>query len=176
MRNYVKETLLEGEKIILMSRRHWIVFLPVMIWLAAAIYFYFGFVSIKNLAIFPFILAIIQGILATIDYLISEIVVTNMRVIIKVGLIARLSYETLLKNIASIDVVQPFWGRIFGYGSVTIYDTGYRSTAFTQISSPFTFRRAVQSQIEEHIPEVRVVPSRSTNSTSTEEEKVSSSS
>ncbi|MBN1684114.1 MAG: PH domain-containing protein [Gammaproteobacteria bacterium] len=158
MRDYVKKTLLEGERIILMSHRHWIVFMPAIIWLVITLYFYFSFSYIRNLAIFPLILTVVQGFLGTVDYLISEIAVTNMRVVVKIGFIARSSYETLINNVASIDVTQPFWGRVFGYGTVIVYDTGYRATAFSQIPAPLEFRRTVQSQIEGRIPRVQVVP------------------
>lgn len=75
----------------------------------------------------------------------SEFGVTSKRVIIKVGLFSRRSVEILLSKVEAITVDQTLWGRIFGYGSITIIGTGGTHEPFHLISDPLEFRR--QSQI-----------------------------
>jgi len=75
----------------------------------------------------------------------SEFAVTDKRVIIKVGLLSRRSIEILLTKVEAITVDQTLWGRIFGYGSITIIGTGGTKEPFHLIGDPLEFRR--QSQI-----------------------------
>ncbi len=82
----------------------------------------------------------------------SELAVTNMRVLVKVGFISRTSLETNLQNIATISVEQSILGRILKYGTLCIYDTGWMRSPFAFIDNPFEFRKAVQSQIDMRFP------------------------
>ncbi|HMA51116.1 MAG TPA: PH domain-containing protein [Magnetospirillaceae bacterium] len=75
----------------------------------------------------------------------SEFAVTDKRVIVKVGLFSRRSIELLLTKVEAITVDQTLWGRIFGYGSITIIGTGGTKEPFHLIGDPLEFRR--QSQI-----------------------------
>jgi hypothetical protein len=53
-----------------------------------------------------------------------EWLLTSRRVIIKVGLISRRTIEMNLERIESIGVDQGIFGRIFGYGTITMIGTG----------------------------------------------------
>jgi len=152
MVSYIERNLLPGEKIIYFGHRHWVVFSRPMMWIitAALIYLLLNIhiVFIWMLALAIFAIGVIQGLIALIDYTMSEIDVTTERVLIKIGWLARISIETDLRRIASIDVEQSLWGRIFNYGTVIVCDVGNARTPFEVIKGPFVFRRAVLIEIE----------------------------
>lgn len=148
---YVTSNLLKDEKIIYRGHRHWIVFWQPIFWLFVAFAANF-FPTTKPFSTFVLIFGVILGIGAIINYFMSEIVVTNMRVLIKVGFIARTSLETMLQNVASIEIVQSMLGRILNYGTVIICDTGRTRTPFNYICAPFLLRRTTQEQIDARYP------------------------
>ncbi|MCX5814164.1 MAG: PH domain-containing protein [Proteobacteria bacterium] len=74
----------------------------------------------------------------------SEFVITNKRVIVKVGLIRRKTLEMNLQKIESVNVEQGIMARILGYGTVTIVGTGGTRESFTDIRKPLMFRRKFQ--------------------------------
>lgn len=85
----------------------------------------------------------------------TEMAVTSRRVLIKTGLTSRRTIEMLLSKIESIVVTEPFWGRMFGYGTVVIRGTGGTPEPFDLIAHPTEFRRHVQEQIEARQDEAR---------------------
>lgn len=74
----------------------------------------------------------------------SEFVITNRRIIIKTGFIARETFEMNLSKIESVNVDQSFLGRILNYGSITIIGSGGTKESFHKISRPMAFRKAFQ--------------------------------
>jgi uncharacterized membrane protein YdbT with pleckstrin-like domain len=148
MSSYIERILLPGEKLIYHGHRHWVVFVSPIGWLVAAIladlFLPFG----MWIALILLLAVIVLGASALIDYTMSEINVTNERILIKVGWVSRSSLETDLTRISSIDVIQTFWGRVLNYGTVVICDVGNMRTPFERIEHPFDFRRAVLLEIE----------------------------
>src|SRR6185503_12588719 len=74
----------------------------------------------------------------------SEFAVTSMRIVMKVGLLAIHTDEILLQRVETIGVDQSLWGRILGYGTVTVTGTGGAREPFAYVRDPIAFRRAVQ--------------------------------
>jgi membrane protein YdbS with pleckstrin-like domain len=84
----------------------------------------------------------------------SELVITDRRVLIKVGFIQRQTFEMFISKIESVAVTQGMLGRFFNYGTVEIRGTGGSSESFATIVAPLQFRDAiqlVQSQSERRI-------------------------
>jgi len=77
----------------------------------------------------------------------SEFVITNLRVIIKVGILSTRTLEILLKKVETISIHQGIWGRIFNFGTVRVSGTGGGISAFAFIRSPNEFRENVQEEI-----------------------------
>lgn len=77
----------------------------------------------------------------------AEFVVTNKRVIVKLGILHKRTAEMFLQKIESIGVDQPMAGRLLNFGTISINGTGGTIEAFPTIASPFEFRRQVQEQI-----------------------------
>jgi hypothetical protein len=74
----------------------------------------------------------------------SELVITDRRVLIKVGFIQRHTFEMFISKIESVAVYQSMMGRLFNYGTVTIRGTGGSSESFATIAAPLQFRDAIQ--------------------------------
>ena len=93
-----------------------------------------------------FLVVIPVGILvsASVTVRTSELVITDRRVLIKVGFIQRHTFEMFISKIESVAVFQSMLGRVFDYGTVTIRGTGGSSESFATISAPLQFRDAIQ--------------------------------
>ena len=119
MGNYVNNHLIRDEEVILETNYHWIIFL--------------SWKSILTLFIAP-----------AFKRWFSEFAITNKRIIIKRGFIARETFEMNLSKIESVNVDQSVLGRILGYGTLTIIGTGGTRESFNDISSPINFRKTFQ--------------------------------
>src|SRR5467141_3674030 len=78
---------------------------------------------------------------------VTEMAVTNKRVIVKTGRTERRTTEILLSRIESVVVDEPAVGRILGYGTVIVRGTGGTPEVFEKIYRPLEFREQVQRQI-----------------------------
>lgn len=116
---YVDNHLIKGEKVEYETDFHWIIFLT--------------WKSIFTLFISPII-----------DQWTSEFAITNKRVIIKTGLIARKTLEMNLSKIESVNVNQSILGRILGFGDLIIIGTGGTKESFKMIKKPLSFRKRFQ--------------------------------
>jgi len=119
MGKYVNNHLIRDESVVFETRYHWVIF--------------FTLKSLVTLTIAP----LIQRAL-------SEFVITNRRIIIKEGFIARRTFEMNLSKIETVNVDQTVMGRILNYGSITIIGTGGTRETFHNISKPLEFRKAFQ--------------------------------
>jgi uncharacterized membrane protein YdbT with pleckstrin-like domain len=145
------EQLLAGERIVYRTRPHWILFggplllaavglaLGATLQLAAGDYWYAGAALIG--------IALLLAIPPAIQYLSSDFAVTDKRVLARMGILHRQSLETLLSKIEGIGVEQGLWGRVLGFGTITITGTGGTRESIAGIPRPLEFRRHVQSQI-----------------------------
>ena len=57
------------------------------------------------------------------------------------------SLEMLLNKIEGIQVNQSIFGRLLGFGSITVTGTGGTKDPFHNIAAPFEFRKKAQEQI-----------------------------
>ena len=145
--------LLPGEQVVHRARPHGIMFLaPVLLGLvglvlagllqyAAGDYWYVG-AGVAGLAL-------LGAVGPALRYLSSEFIVTDKRVLARLGILNRRSLETLLGKIEAIGVEQNVTGRLLGYGTITITGTGGTQDRLERIADPLEFRRQVQGQIVE---------------------------
>jgi uncharacterized membrane protein YdbT with pleckstrin-like domain len=74
-------------------------------------------------------------------YFLSHFVVTNQRVVIRHGFLARTSYEMILKKIESISVNQSLADRFFwGSGTLVITGTGGTKEVFPNVGDAVAFQ------------------------------------
>jgi uncharacterized membrane protein YdbT with pleckstrin-like domain len=154
--SYVKSNLNEGEQVLAETAYHWIIFLaPIVI--SGVVVFCFVLAVISGLAIlvqvvdfldiFLVLFASVVFIRGLIIFKTTEFAVTNRRVIIKKGLIARDAMEIELGKIEGINVRQSILGRIFGYGSLQVRGTGVGEIWYNLVAKPFDFQKAINGAI-----------------------------
>ena len=119
MGSYINKNLIKGETIEYEAKLHWKI--------------YFTLSGLFTLFIYPYIRQIT-----------NEFVITNRRVVVKRGLFARTTFEMNLNKIETVNVDQSIWGRIFGFGTITIVGTGGTRELVGSISKPLEFRRKIQ--------------------------------
>lgn len=167
--SYVRKSLVPGETLMYDTRHHWIVLLgPLLMSLVLAalgIGCLGGVLAAREgrgflvdapanemhaaeiAGIVLIVIAVVALIWGLTKRSATEMAVTNKRVLIKTGLGNRRTLDLMLSRVESIGVEETFWGRMLGYGSVTLRGTGGTPESFVMISHPQEFRRSVQAQI-----------------------------
>lgn len=77
----------------------------------------------------------------------SEFVVTDKRIIIKVGLFKKQYLETMLSDIDGIQIKQKIMNKITNSGAIIIRETKLTNNPISNVDKAFEFRNAVYSQI-----------------------------
>ena len=158
---YVEQQLMQGERVVYRAKLTPLMFVGPSIFIAIGV----GFLAAEALRPVAMILLPIAllALLATyVRHKTSEFAVTDRRVIIKTGLIARRTLETQLSKVEGVGVDQSISGRMFGYGNITVKGTGGTSKPFAMIANPMRFRKAVQEMASRfataHAPQASVPP------------------
>ncbi|MDP2505924.1 PH domain-containing protein [Oceanobacter sp. 3_MG-2023] len=127
--SYIDDSLSKGETIYRVFEFHWIIrfFLVLhvilcvtLIWIPVALYYWLTWRCTE------------QG-------------VTNKRVIHKSGIIARKTDEMKLGAIEAIEINQGIWGRILGFGTLTIYGRGDGDVVMKWMARPVQAKRDIES-------------------------------
>lgn len=156
---YMKKTIGHDEAYIYRARFNWVYDFISFFWLILGatpslllLYFWladpvnsaslgraFQFISVAAL-----LLGAIIWIRRSIHKWTTVIAVTSTRVVHKRGLIARESQDINLNKIEEVVVRQSFWGRLLGFGRVTVRGTGVAVIELPPIDSPLRFRRIIE--------------------------------
>jgi uncharacterized membrane protein YdbT with pleckstrin-like domain len=156
---YAEHNLISGETITYRGRVHWTALVtsvvPMMVIDILAMALIIAALSREHeyrgpLLIAALVLFIISGIVVFAGVLsrrAAEFVITNKRIIAKVGVLQKQTVEIFLNKIESVGVDQNLRGRMLGYGSIALRGTGGSIEMFHRIADPFEFRRQVQEQI-----------------------------
>lgn len=146
--SYLDKNLLEGEKILFRTKKHWIVFFPPVFWALVTIFLYFQPNPILQKIIFlPAILALIYLGNQLLLYYFSEFAITNIRIVMREGFFFRHTNDTRLSALATVDVIQGIIGQALDYGTVFINSFGGEKDPFMDIDSPVKFKNALQEQL-----------------------------
>ena len=149
--SYVEEVLQPGEEVRYQASIHWVTYLHGLAWIVAGLIVWTatpltGFVAtVIGLALMAF--GAFWLARAWFYRWITEIAVTNRRVIYKFGFISRTTAEMHMDKIESVKIDQSFLGRILDYGKVTILGTGTGTESLGQIDEPI----AAPLQLRNHI-------------------------
>ena len=148
MGSYVNSHLDPNERIIYQSRLHWIIYLgPVVIvgvGLVLAVPGAPGLSAAGGAAVLA--LGLVSILAAWVRQISSEFAVTDKRVIIKTGFLSRRTIELNMSKVESVQVDQDIFGRLLGYGTITVIGTGGTHEPFPLLDDPIGFRHAVQQQ------------------------------
>jgi membrane protein YdbS with pleckstrin-like domain len=156
--SYTAATLQANERPLHHTTIHWMALIPSVFGAGLALIFIGPIAMLaswKGFYVAWLLLVVPVGILlaAAVGVKTSELVITDRRVLIKVGFIRRHTFEMFISKIESVAVYQGMMGRIFDYGTVEIRGTGGSSESFATIAAPLQFRDAiqlVQSDSERH--------------------------
>jgi uncharacterized membrane protein YdbT with pleckstrin-like domain len=152
--SYYEKVLQPGEQVKFVGRLHWIVHKHALLCGAMAIVLAivalvaFGdsnnvrSVALVGSGIF-LALAIASFASSWFRQITTEIVVTDKRIIHKVGWISRRTEEMNITKVETVDVRQGMLGRIFGYGTVLIIGIGGGWEPLTRMASPLELRNSI---------------------------------
>jgi uncharacterized membrane protein YdbT with pleckstrin-like domain len=150
--SYVKSVLQPGERVIMQARLHWIVYWQAMV------FFVFAIVAAvwggtSGMGAMMWLVSAAMLVLFAVSFArawfirwITEIAVTDRRIIYKRGFIRRRTIEMHLDKVESVDVDQSILGRIFSYGDILVRGVGVGIEPLENISSPLTFRNHVTAE------------------------------
>ena len=159
MSDYVSSTLMPGEEISVSFHPHKIILAnPIIVFIAALLFYFnvshwlphlsmpiFRSYTVSGLISFGFLIVSIYMLVERIvTYRTSEYTVTNHRVVMKLGIFNRVSFELMLNRLEAITVEQNLFGQMFNYGTVTVIGVGGTRDMFTYVPKPMYFRQQVQ--------------------------------
>ena len=154
---YAEKNLVPGENLVYRARYHWMIYRSSLLVLLLAVLLALSAVYAwrvgpdARIARWTGVAALAFGLIAGLMALVrrvrisaDEFVVTNRRVIRKVGLISREIEQAPLDKIQDITVEQGGLGRLLGFGSVTLETASERgSLLFPSIAHPEGLRNAL---------------------------------
>jgi uncharacterized membrane protein YdbT with pleckstrin-like domain len=126
--SYIDSNLIGSEEVLYRGKVTLLAWIPWIIWGLIFAVFSFGI----GLILIPFGYLVLRS---------SEAGITNKRLIAKSGLIKRNTVEIPIKKVSSLQIRQGIFGRIFGYGSLVISDTGSAHAPIRYIKNPMRFRQ-----------------------------------
>ena len=152
--SYVEKVLQPGEKLKYQAAIHWITYAHGIAWLIAAGFVWMitptawrgGYVA-EAAIILLFCGAAFFLARAWFNAWITEIAVTDRRVIYKRGFISRTTAEMHMDKIESVKIDQSILGRLLDYGKVTVLGTGTGTESLGKIDEPI----AAPLELRNHI-------------------------
>lgn len=144
----IAKQLLQGEQLRVAVRPHWILLAGGMavdivgvILFAVLIPFGYWWAGLAVMAV-GFML-MVPAVLRRAS---TWYVVTDRRVFALGGLLGRASNDTMLDKLEAVQVEEGAFGRMLGYGTVTVVGSGGTREQFSPVPDPQAFRRAVQER------------------------------
>lgn len=148
--SYIDQTLLTNETVRYRAAVHWWTFMGPLTFLIPGLILS-GFSS-SSFSILGYVL-IGLGIFGLINRYIerrfAEFVVTNKRVVFKLGFIRRDVVELQLDKAEAIAFQETFLGRIFRFGTIVV-TTGGATNVYKYVKNPLAFRRAVSEEVDKN--------------------------
>jgi uncharacterized membrane protein YdbT with pleckstrin-like domain len=154
--SYLAKILQPGERVLAIGRLHWIIYKDAMIMAVISVLLIMIFVIRTNgnwkrsdvdviiiLAFSALILTLCLAIKSWFNGWITEIMVTNRRVIYNRGFIRRHTVEMNMEKIESVTVTQSILGRLLDYGTIHVRGTGVGIEDLRGIASPITVRNRI---------------------------------
>jgi membrane protein YdbS with pleckstrin-like domain len=148
---YYTKVLQPNENVRYVGRLHWMIYRDAILFgvlAVASLIVYFrlstdqGLIALIVAALF-LLLAVVSFVRSWFVRVNTEIVVTDKRIIHKVGWIARRTEEINITKVETVDVRQGIAGRIFDYGTVGIIGIGASWEPLRRVASPLELRNAI---------------------------------
>ena len=146
----MRTTLKKDERILLVTRQHWLkMFWPLFSWVAIAVLL-FIFIEPVTALIIAFITALYPAYLF-LEWNYNLWAVTNVRVVDESGFFTRYSKESPLEKINNVEYDQTLFGRMFGFGDVRIQTAAEMGdTTYKWIHKPKLLKDTITHSQEEY--------------------------
>ena len=147
--SYVQRVLQPGEQVRHISSIHWIAYWPGIVAVLLAVVAYWLSETRHLSGIWRFtayalaLIAVVLLVQRWFQWWVTEIAVTNRRVIYKKGLIRRQTNEMNMDKVESVQIVQSILGRMLDYGDVKLLGTGEGFETLRTIASPIELRNSI---------------------------------
>jgi uncharacterized membrane protein YdbT with pleckstrin-like domain len=147
--SYVQRVLQPGERVRHISSIHWIVYWPgVAVALLAVVAYLLSETRVltgfwRYTAYALAFVAVVLLFQQWFHWWVTEIAVTNQRVIYKKGLVRRQTNEMNMDKVESVQIDQSILGRMLDYGNVTMLGTGEGFETLRNIASPIELRNSI---------------------------------
>lgn len=146
--SYIDKNLLQNEKILFRTKKHWIIFLyPTILTLVVLFCFLSDNPMLQKVTFLPAIATLLFWGNQLLLYYFSEFAITNIRVMMREGFFIRHTNDTRLSALANVTVNQSLVGQLLNYGTVFINTYGGESDPFREIASPVVFQKKLQEQL-----------------------------
>jgi uncharacterized membrane protein YdbT with pleckstrin-like domain len=152
--SYVASILQPGERVLMLGKLHWIIYSKAI--------FAFGLALLAYLASGQFdsglailltwtghilmLIAVVKALADLFRQWITEIAVTDRRIIYKRGFIRRVTAEMNMDKVESVDVTQSILGRLLDYGSIHVRGTGEGIEHLHNIAHPVDLRNCITAR------------------------------
>ena len=152
--SYVREVLQPDEKLLAEGRLHWVAYWRALVCLGIALALIVlvprydpgtGTALYMGAAFMAFV-GLCFAAHAWFRRWITEIGVTDRRVIYKSGFISRRTMELNMDKVETVLVDQSLLGRILGYGTLTVRGTGESWESLPMIADPVALRNAITAR------------------------------
>ena len=147
--SYVQRVLQPGEQVRHISSIHWIVYWPgVALALLAVVAYWLSETRLlpgiwRYTAYALALVAVVLLIKQWFQLWVTEIAVTDRRVIYKKGLIRRQTNEMNMDKVESVQIDQSILGRMLDYGNVMMLGTGEGFETLRTIARPIALRNSI---------------------------------
>lgn len=147
---YIEETLGHSETLVHKARFHWLHYalawieLALILALAAWGVFFAPATWLEYLLLLGCTAALVVLFRSMLPLWTTEIGVTNHRLIVKRGWLARSTDEIQLRSLEQVNFRQGSIGRLLGYGQVDVHGTGVDNLVIPPIADPVSFVKAIE--------------------------------
>jgi uncharacterized membrane protein YdbT with pleckstrin-like domain len=146
--SYVRDSLMAGERVVHEAPLHWIILVRSVFYMAvtgcaSGIGYARGNTELLGAAALLFLISFLIFMRSLVLRACTEFAVTDRRVVAKWGVVSRTTYETSLRRIEGVHVVQSVLGRLLGYGTVVVHGVGGDASPIVLVTDPLLFRAAI---------------------------------
>lgn len=146
----IEKNLLPDETILFQTRKSLFIFVFPTAWTIFCL-FAANYINKNPILIainwVPWLMALIFWFYVWLEYVTSQFVVTNKRVMMREGFFNRHATELRLATISQVNVDQSLIGQICNYGTISLNAFG-ASDAFSMIAQPLVFQKSVNAQLD----------------------------
>jgi uncharacterized membrane protein YdbT with pleckstrin-like domain len=152
--SYVNAVLQPGERVKAVGRLHWVIFGRAILLAAIGL----AILSVARevgpqakdvvdiVAGLLLVLALFSFLRAWFRRSITELAVTDHRVIYKRGFLRRHTVEMNMDKVETVDVDQSVLGRLLGFGTIHVHGTGQGIENLNRVAAPLRLRNAITAR------------------------------